>query len=60
MGLGFESAGGEEHAEPVVVSVAEAAGEAAVEFDQSVHCFSAAIVCPVGVEVGEEGVLPAA
>ena len=31
-----ESAGGEEHAEPVVVAVAEAAGEAAVQFDDPV------------------------
>ena len=38
-----ESAGGEEHAEPVVVAVAEAAGEAAVQFDDPVHGLSAAV-----------------
>ena len=38
-----ESAGGEEHAEPVVVAVAEAAGEAAVQFDDPVHRLSAAV-----------------
>ena len=38
-----ESAGGEEHAEPVVVAVAEAAGEAAVKFDDPVHGLSAAV-----------------
>ena len=38
-----ESAGGEEHAEPVVVAVAVAAGEAAVEFDDPVHGLSAAV-----------------
>ena len=38
-----ESAGGEEHAEPVVVAVAEAAGEAAVEFDDPVHRLGAAV-----------------
>jgi len=38
-----ESAGGEEHAEPVVVAVAEAAGEAAVQLDDPVHGLSAAV-----------------
>lgn len=38
-----ESAGGEEHAEPVVVPVAVAAGEAAVEFDDPVHGLGAAV-----------------
>ena len=38
-----EPAGGEEHAEPVVVAVAEAAGEAAVQLDDPVHGLSAAV-----------------
>lgn len=38
-----ESAGGEEHAEPVVVAVAEAAGEAAVQLDDPVHGLSATV-----------------
>ena len=38
-----ESAGGEEHAEPVVVAVAEAAGEAAVQLNDPVHGLSAAV-----------------
>ena len=46
--------------EPVVVAVAEAAGEAAVEFDDAVHCFGAAVVRPAGGEVGQERGSPAA
>ena len=38
-----ESAGGEEHAEPVVVPVAVAAGEAAVELDDPVHGLGATV-----------------
>ena len=38
-----ESAGGEEHAEPVVVPVAVAAGEAAVELDDPVDGLGAAV-----------------
>jgi hypothetical protein len=37
-----------------VVAVAEAAGDAAVEFDESVDRFGAAVVRAAGVEVGEE------
>ena len=49
-----ESAGGEEHAEAVVVAVAEAAGDATVELDQTVHGFGAAVAGATGVEVAEE------
>lgn len=38
-----EAAGGEEHAEPVVLAVAEPAREAAVELDDPVHGFGAAV-----------------
>jgi hypothetical protein len=38
----------EEHAEPVVVQVAEAAGDAVVEFDEYVDGFGAAVVRAVG------------
>ena len=47
-----------EHAEAVVVAVAEAAGDAAVEFDEAVHGFCAAVVRAVGVEVAEELATP--
>lgn len=60
VGSGFEASGGEEHAEAVVVSVAEATGQSAMEFDQPVHRFSSAIVGAVGVEVGQERGFPAA
>lgn len=38
-----EAAGGEEHAEAVVVAVAVAAGEAAMELDDPVHRLGAAV-----------------
>lgn len=38
-----ESAGGEEHAEAVVVAVAVAAGEAAVQLDDPVHRLGSAV-----------------
>ena len=38
-----ESAGGEEHAEPVVLAVAVAAGEASVQLDDPVDRFGAAV-----------------
>lgn len=44
-GSGDESSGGEEHAEAVVVVVSAAAGEAAVEFDDAVDGFRAAVGC---------------
>lgn len=53
-GLWGEASGGEEHAEAVVLSVAVAAGEAAVEFDDSVDGFGAAVVRAAGGEVGQE------
>src|SRR5690606_11044058 len=55
-----EAAGGEEHAEAIIVAVAEAAGEASVEFDDPVHGFGAAVVRSAGGEVGQECGLPAA
>jgi hypothetical protein len=42
-GSGYESSGGQEHSEAVVVSVAVAAGQAAVELDDPVDGFGAAI-----------------
>ena len=42
-GSGGEAAGGEEHAEAVVVSVAVAAGEAAVELDDAVDRLGTAV-----------------
>ena len=42
-GGGVEAAGDEEHSESVVVVVAEAAGDAAGEFDESVHGLGAAV-----------------
>ena len=58
-GSGLESSGGQEHAEAVVGQVAVAAGEAAVELDDAVDGFGAAVVGSAGGEVGEERVLPA-
>ncbi len=55
-----EASCGEEHAEAVVVQVAVAAGEAAVEFDDAVDGFGAAVVRAAGGEVGQERVAPAA
>jgi hypothetical protein len=49
-----ESSGGEDHAELVVDRVAEAAGDAAVEFDDAVDGFGAAVVGVAGGEVGQE------
>ncbi|MPM79463.1 hypothetical protein SDC9_126497 [bioreactor metagenome] len=54
-----EASGGEEYAEAVVVAVAVAAGEAAVEFDDPVDGLGAAIVGPAGGEVGQERCPPA-
>lgn len=55
-----EAASGEEHAEAVVVAVAEPSGEAAVEFDDPVDRFGAAVVRAAGGEVREERVPPPA
>ena len=49
-----QPAGDEEHPEAVVVAVAEAAGDAAVELDEAVDGFGAAVAGAVGVEVAEE------
>jgi hypothetical protein len=59
-GSGYESSGGQEHSEAVVVSVAVAAGQAAVELDDPVDGFGAAIRCALRGEVGQERVAPAA
>jgi hypothetical protein len=53
-----QAAGDEEHAEAVVAAVAEASGDAAVELDEPVHGFGAAVARAVGVEVAEEGLAP--
>ena len=42
-GEGVKSAGDQEHAEPVVVVVGEAAGDPAGEFDEPVHGLGAAV-----------------
>jgi len=49
-----QPAGDEEHAEAVVVAVAEASGDAAVELDEAVDGFGAAVAGAVGVEVAQE------
>jgi hypothetical protein len=49
-----ESAGGEDHLEPVVGWVAEASGDAAVELDDAVDGFGAAVAGASGGEVGQE------
>lgn len=49
-----ESAGGEEHAEAVVLAVAIAAGEAAVELDDPVDRLGAAVVRAARGEVRQE------
>ena len=56
----LQPAADEEHAEAVVVAVAEASGDAAVEFDEAVDGFGAAVAGAVGVEVGQERAAPAA
>ena len=56
--LGVESADDEERSEAVVVEVAEAAGDASVEFDEAVDGFGAAVAGVVGVEVSEEFLAP--
>lgn len=49
-----EPSGGQDHPESVVAGVAEAARDAAVEFDDAVDCFGAAVVGSAGGEVGQE------
>lgn len=46
--LGVESAGDEEHSEAVAVEVAEAAGEASVEFDEAVDRLGVAVAGAAG------------
>lgn len=48
----------EEHPQPIVVAVAEAAGDAAVELDEAVDRFGSAVARTVGVEVAEELAAP--
>ena len=54
VGLEVESSADEEHAEAVVVAVSESAGDAAVEFDEAVDGFGAAVGRAAGFEVGQE------
>lgn len=49
---------GQQHSEPVVLAVAVAAGEAAVQLDDSIDGFGTAVVGPAGGEVGQERVAP--
>jgi len=53
-----EPAADEEHAKAVVVTVSEAAGDAAVEFAEAVDGFGAAVGGAAGVEVGQERSTP--
>lgn len=50
----MESAGGQQHAQTVVLAVAVAARQAAVEFDEAVDRFGAAVVGSVCVAVDQE------
>ena len=56
----MEASGDEQHSEPVVLAVAVSAGEAAVEFDEAVDGFGAAVVGSAGVPVGQERMAPLA
>ena len=49
-----EFAGGQDHPESIVGGVAEAAGDPAVEFDDAVEGFGAAVAGSAGGEVGQE------
>lgn len=60
VGSACESAGGEEHTEPVVVTVAVAAGQASVELDDPVDGLGAAAFRAVRGEVRQERVAPSA
>jgi len=51
-------AGREDHPEPVVDWVAEASGDAAVEFDDAVDGLGPAVVGSAGGEVGQELLAP--
>ena len=42
-GRSVEAAGDEKHSEPVVVDIAEAAGDATVEFDEPIDRFGATV-----------------
>lgn len=53
-----ESAGDEEHAESAVVAVGEAACDAAVQFEEAVDRFGAAVICASGIQVGQERLAP--
>ena len=60
MGWGVEPAGDQEHAESVVLEVAEPTGDVAAELDDPVDRFGAAVACAVGVEVRQQRHTPAA
>ena len=53
-----QSAADQKHAQAVVVAVAEAAGDAAVELNEAVDGFGAAVGGAGGVEVGQELAAP--
>jgi hypothetical protein len=56
----LEASADEEHAESVVAVVAEPACDTALEFDESVDGFSAAVASTASVEVAQEGFTPLA
>ena len=58
--MAVEASADEEHSEPVVVSVAEASGDAAGEFDEPIDGFSATVIGTGCGEVGEERLTPPA
>ena len=59
-GGGIQACGDEEHAESVVGGVAVASGGASAQFDNAVDGFGGAVAGSVGLEVGQECVLPLA
>ena len=54
VGCGVEASGDEEHAEAVVLDVADPAGDAAAQLDDPVDGLGAAVARAVGIEVGQE------
>ena len=58
--VAVEASADEQHSESVVVSVAEASGDAAGEFDESIYRLGATVVGAACGEVGQEGLSPAA
>ena len=58
--VAVEASADEEHSESVVLSVAEASGDAAGEFDEPVDGFGATVIGTACGEVGQERLAPAA